>query len=781
MPLVSQTIKNLVQGVSQQPAFIRYPEQLEQQVNGYSTEVDGLQKRPPTVFVKKLANLTNSTEDMLVHFINRDENEQYMVVFADNTIKVYDLDGNQQTVNIPSGLASYLATSSPRRDLQVLTVADYTFILNKNVTVKMDTSKKAAGKNSYSMAVVHTGQYGNTYTISANGQSASTTTGWGNEPEQVLQIKPNTLAANLASDMSSKISGTYAYHNAVILPNVTSGEAYDGYGGDAMTFIHSEVQKFTDLPEQAPNGCKIKVNGDPNGGEAGSYYVQYNSAEKVWEECPGFGVLTTINANTMPHALVRTGDGVFTFQTLAWDDRKVGDDDSNPVPSFVDNTLSSIFFYRNRLGFSSKENIILSESGSYYNMWMTTASDLLDTDCIDVPVTSTKVNLINYVTIYMEDLYAFSADTQFILRTSTAALSPKTASITEITQFNSSPDCQPKVTGKNMYFSTERGTYASIREYYTLQDVSAMKDAQDISSHVPNYIPSGVYEIIPSTAENVLLFMTKGDRSSIYVYKYLFSDTSRVQASWSKWTFSGTIYGCGFIANKLYLLIRRGNAMNLEVLDFATNITDFADEPYRMFFDSKKMLCDGVFDTVQEVTKWNIRVAFGYADDTAWPDNKVDVVTDDGVYHPDTPIVNGQITLDGKYDGQCIFVGTPYPFRIEFSTFYIKQNNNGSVVARTDGRTQLKYINLQYDHSGFFEVQVQQHSGNTYSYRMTSRMLGSESAKLGELQDDTGVFRFPIHAKNDDVDIYVMSSYPLPVSLVGLSWECMYTTKTRRM
>lgn len=777
MPLVSQTIKNLVQGVSQQPAFIRYPEQLEQQVNGYSTEVDGLQKRPPTVFVKKLANLTNSTEDMLVHFINRDEDEQYMVVFADNTIKVYDLDGNQQTVNIPSGLAAYLATSSPRRDLQVLTVADYTFILNKTVTVKMVNSKKAAGSNSYSLAVVKTGQYGNTYTVTAGGHSGSYQTPDGGEASHVWNIKPQTIASNIAANFGN---GAWASHNYVYIP-YTSGQAYDGYGGDAMVFIHDEVQKFTDLPSQAPNGFKVKVKGDPNGGEAGSYYVQYNEDKKVWEECPGFDVLTTINANTMPHALVHTGDGVFTFQTLAWDDRKVGDDDSNPVPSFVDNTLSSIFFYRNRLGFSSKENIILSESGSYYNMWMTTASDLLDTDCIDVPVTSTKVNLINYVTIYMEDLYAFSADTQFILRTSTAALSPKTASITEITQFNSSPACQPKVTGKNMYFSTERGTYASIREYYTLQDVSAMKDAQDISSHVPNYIPSGVYEIIPSTAENVLLFLTKGDRSSIYVYKYLFSDTSRVQASWSKWTFSGTIYGCGFIANKLYLLIRRGNAMNLEVLDFATNITDFTDEPYRMFFDSKKMLRDGVFDTVQEVTSWNIRSAFGHTDDTAWPGNKVDVVTADGVYHPDTPIINGQITLDGKYDGQCIFVGTPYSFLVEFSTFYIKQNNNGSVVARTDGRTQLKYINLQYDHSGFFEVQVQQHSGNAYAYRMTSRMLGTESAKLGELQDDTGVFRFPIHAKNDDVDIYVESRYPLPVSLVGISWECMYTTKTRRM
>ena len=100
---------------------------------------------------------------------------------------------------------------------------------------------------------------------------------------------------------------------------------------------------------------------------------------------------------------------------------------------------------------SSKENVILSESGEFFNWWMTTANDLLDTDGIDIPVTSTKVNLINYMTVYSEDLYAFSTDTQFICRVD-SVLSPKTASFAEITQFNSSPNCQPKVSGKNMYF-----------------------------------------------------------------------------------------------------------------------------------------------------------------------------------------------------------------------------------------------------------------------------------------------------------------------------------------
>lgn len=771
--LYSQTIKNLVQGVSQQPSFIRYPEQLEEQINGFSTEVDGLQKRPPTVFLKKLAALQKgNARNMLVHFVNRDTTEKYMMVFTNNQIYVYDLDGNQHAVNITSGTSSYLTTNNPRKDLQVITIADHTFVLNRTKTVKMSGTKSPDNSGQGTIVVVKNGQYGNTYTINGN----SYTTPDGSESSHVTSIRPERIAASLASTVGGDAS---ASHNYVFLPGAKGATVGDGYGGGAMVAIYDTAQKYTDLPYYAPNGFTVKVKGDPNGGSEGSYYVKYNNSKNVWEECVAPNLPISLDAHTMPHKLVRNANGTFTFDVIEWDERKVGDDDSNPLPSFVDNTLTNIFFYRNRLGLSSKENIILSESGNYYNWWMTTANDILDTDCIDVPVTSTKVNLINYMVVYMEDLYAFSDDTQFIIR-SDVTLAPKTASPVEITQFNSSPDCQPVVTGKNLYFATERGTFASIKEYYTLQDVSAMKNAQDISSHVPNYVPKGVYQIVPSTTENILLVLSDGDKKALYVYKYLFSDTTRVQASWSKWTFDGDVVGCGFIGSKLYLLLQRGNHYTLEAMDFSTNIKDNDTEPYRVLLDQKKVLTNGVFDTMQEVTTFDLRNAYGYSDDTAWEDGVVDVVDSEGVYYPQLKVTNGKITLDGKFDGMSIIVGSPYLFHIMFSTFYIKQQNTSGTTARAEGRTQLKYINLQYDHSGYFNAKVHQKSGMDFSYAMTSYMLGV-SAKLGEPRDDTGIFRFPVHAKNDEVEISIDSDYPLPLSLIGLTWECMYTTKTRRV
>ena len=778
--LISQSVKNLVQGISQQPPFIRYPEQLETQINGLSTEVDGLQKRPPTVFKKSLSSLWGKTMKPLVHFINRDSKERYVCVFGENTVRVFTLDGEEHTVNFAD--SGYLKTDNPRKDLQGITVADHSFVLNKTVAVHMkDTKSPNTFATQGWLAFVKQGQYGRTYTIFIDGVAKGTfTTPDGGEASHTTQIDTSYIADQLAASLRN--SGVAVTHESNWIQIHTTGRVVtkDGFNNTALVAFNTQIQRFSNLPYSAPDGFTVKVLEDPTGSSDASYYVKYDAAHSVWVECVAPNILTEIDGTTMPHVLVREADGTFSFRPWDWSPRKVGDEDSNPLPSFIDNKITSIFFYRNRLGLSSMENVCMSESGTYANMWLTTANDLLDTDCIDVSLSSTKSNIINYIVVYAEDLYAFTNDTQFILH-ATNVLSPKSCSFAEITQFNNSPDCAPKVSGKNLYFTVDRGKYTSLNEYYTVQDVSALKNAQDISAHVPNYIPSGVYEILPSTLANIILMLSSTEPNKIYVYKYLFSNESRVQSSWSNWEFEGTIWGAGFISNNLYLIIKRGDSVNIEYMDFSTNIKDFDCAPYRVYLDSKLFLSNGVFDAVTQRTSFNIKEAYGYKDNTPWDNAQVDLVTQDGHYYPDGTLNDdGVLFLEGDFSDMPIIVGMSYLFKIMFSTMYIKQTTqDGSTKARTDGRTQLKYINLQYDSSGYFKAEVTQHSGSTYHYIMNSRMLGTKSAKLGANQDDTGVFRFPVHAQNTSVDIGVQSDYPLPLSLVGMSYECLFTTKVR--
>lgn len=197
------------------------------------------------------------------------------------------------------------------------------------------------------------------------------------------------------------------------------------------------------------------------------------------------------------------------------------DDDSNPQPSFIDQHINDIFFYRNRLGVIAGENVILTRSADFFNFWMTSALEVQDTDPIDLAVSDNKIATLLHAVPYDETLVLFSDDAQFILRCD-GVLNPKDANIPPpVTRFGNSVKAKPACAGRNLYFPAERSEYTTVREFFTAADNTDRKDAQDITSHIPNYIPNGVYKLIPSTVENLILFLTEGAENKVYIYKYL--------------------------------------------------------------------------------------------------------------------------------------------------------------------------------------------------------------------------------------------------------------------
>lgn len=777
--LYSQNIKNMVSGISQQPPLLRLPEQLAEQINGYSSESSGLQKRFPTVYVKTLMDAVNYSKKPLVHFVNRDENERYIIYLFDGRIRVFDLDGTEHAVTIKED-ASYLTTDNPRKNLRVITVADYTFIVNRKTKVAL-TSKRYPNYFSSQGCLVHvkSGQYGRTYKIFVNGQEkASHTTPDGSQAAHTAQIDTNYIVNQLAAKLRTSGYTVDTGNSWLRIHGVTNVTTQDGFNNLGMIAINSSVQKFSLLPATAPDNYCVKVrNSTGDDATSGSYYCKYNASTKVWEECPQPNILVEINAATMPHTLVRNSDGTFTFQKVTWKERECGDDDSNPLPSFIGKPLNDVFFYRNRLGFLSQENVILSESAEYFNFWMTTANDVLDTDCIDISTTTTRINILNYAVPFNESLYIFSDSTQFMLSSDTA-LSPKNVALVDVTNFDSNPDCRPVVSGKNLYFPTERAEYTSIREYYNVESVSDVKNAQDISAHVPSYIPNGVYKMLSQNNENILMMLTEGDPKCIYIYKYLFVDEQRVQAAWSKWDLHGEILGAFFVSSSLYLVINRGGKHLLEKMDFTYFTKDFeGHEPYRTYLDVKKVATTGTYDKITNKTYYNILQEWKLKNTTGI--NSVGLVTNEGTYTEVSAadFENNKVSILGDYSKKDVIIGIPYTFKVELSPLYMRTTSgDGATKALTNGRLQVRDIRFNYAETGGFVVYVTTHS-HTYKYTMTSKLLGH--TVLGNIEFISGTFRVPIQSLNTAYTVWVESTFPLPVSLIGYLWYGTFIAKTR--
>ena len=774
--LISQSVKNIVSGISQQPPVLRLPEQLEEQINGFSTEASGLQKRPPTQFIKVLEGVSGATKP-LIHFVERDSTERYIMYFYDNSLHIFDLEGNPMEIEIAED-ADYLKSKNPRADLKVLTIADYTFILNKNVVVKMTADKSPDSFNTQgALAHVKSGQYGRTYSLIADGKEiASYTTPNGSDPSHVSSIDTHNIAANLYNQAVAKGYSCTLGDTWVHIKGVKKIESRDGYNNQAMVSLTSTIQKFSLLPSTAPDGYVVKVKSDPDS-STGEYFIRYNATDKIWEECVAPNMTTTIDAATMPHVLIRQSDGTFKFQKATWDDREAGDNDSNPEPSFIGLPLNDIFFHKNRLGLLAGENIILSESSSYYNFWMVSATDVVDTDTIDVAVTTTQINNLIYAVPFNEELYCFSSHSQFVLRSDTT-LSPKNCALIEVTGFDSTPNCRPVASGKNLYFATERAEYTNIKEYYSVENVSDIKNAQDISSHCPNYIPNGVHKITSNTNENILLVQTEGEPSSLFVYKYLFLNEQRVQASWSKWTFKGEVLGVFFIASTCYIIIDYFGLHTLEKMQFTYDTIDYEDEPYRVYLDSKKLLKNATYNEANEDTTIDVLKEYGNSN---IPDGTMGVVDNQGVYQI-IDVSNGKAILSGDWTNKPVYIGFIYNFKATLSTLYLHStSSSGTTKAILNGRLQLRYLHINYDNTGGFNVIVKNHRGKEYSYQMTTRQLGTPETRIGVVPSATGTFKVPLQMLNTSCTISIESDLPLPLAIIGYLWEATFVQKSREV
>lgn len=790
--LYSQTIKNIVSGISQQPAILRLPEQLEEQINGYSTEVGGLQKRSPTVHIKNLFSAPSSTYRPLVHIVKRDEEEKYIMIFDGNgSCKIYDEDGKEYRVTIEAKSAQYLSGVDPRKYLKCITIADYTFIVNTKKKVAMTGNVWDSGRwkgTQGALFNVKSGQYGRTYACIINDVTiASYTTPDGSNASDSTKVDVNWIVSQLANSarnngwtVETGDSWLYVKKAGTTIKTV---KIKDGYNGMSMFGIYHAIQNFNNLPRSAPNGFTVQVKGATN--VADDYYVRYDGDTQLWTECARPETPTTLDSSTMPQGLVRNADMSFTLKPLDWDDRDVGDEDSNPEPSFVGATINDIFFYRNRLGFISGENVILSRSASFFNFWFASVVDMQDTDPIDLAVSHNSVSILYHAVPFDEELLLFSNDTQFLLRAD-GILSPKNCSLTEVTEFTCNPYVRPVGAGRRVYFPTERAEFTTIKEYFTIEDTTNLKDAQDVTSHVPSFIPNGVYKIVSSNTENVLGFFTLGDESKVYIYKYLFIDNSRLQSSWSYWEFNGArILGGGFINSTLYLVFDRQGMITLESISFTYNTKDYEEhEPYRVFMDRKIVLpaiTSDAYDDIEGRTKVDMKTIYG---DTLKAGVSYGLVDSKGFFRKWTPeeMVDGRyVWLQGNWVGRRLIEGELYKFKAKFSEVMIRKQDDNGVTAYTEGRLQLKNFWVNYANCGYIKAIVECFDKETYEYVMTARLLGSGRNKIGLTALETGQFKFPVQSLSSNCSISIETELPMPVALIGAGWEGVYYKRATRV
>ncbi|WP_141111030.1 hypothetical protein [Chromobacterium haemolyticum] len=721
----------------------------------------------------------------VIFYIDEDNGGEPEKPLMDSSIRVFDLKGQEYAVRMSESGLAYLAGASGGLSgaIRAVTVADYTFIMNRLKVTQM-TSKKSGAEPNEALIHVKQGQYGKTYSILINGeQKAAFTTPDGSNAGHSPQIDTSFITTKLCEQLTENGVNFNNGKNWIRIYLAGEDDAVttaDGFGDQAMFSFTHKVQKVGDLPKSAPDGYVVAVVGD-NSTTSDNYWLKYSLKSKTWEETVGFDLEVEIDGSTMPHALIRQADGTFTFDALEWDERKIGDDNSNPIPSFIGYTLHDIFFFRNRLGVIADENVVMTAAGKFFKFWTNSAATVVDTDPIDVAVSNNAVSLLQHAVPFNEELLLFSDGTQFVMKAE-GVLSPKSIRVDKATDFLNTPNVRPITVGRNAYFVMEKTGSCDVIEFFAGQD--AIIDGIPVTSHVPSYIPQDIRVLKGASADNLIVLNSRKAPGSLFVYKFLFSDQGRVQSSWSRWDFGGGkwIVSYEFIGPYLYLVVGNRSGYYLERMQTNPDVFEYPAQPWKIHLDRLAEYTlsseEVAFDEHTLETVFNIKKVYGSIP-AAGDYFVVDELGDAKEVQWD---VEGSVRIYGDFREQRIWIGEVYPFRYTFSRFLIKHQNENGWVTETEGRLQLRRGHVNFNNSGPFTVLVeciQNSCARESTY--TGRQLGSMTSKVGRIPVGTGRFNFPIGREATDARVMVLSTNPYPCAFIGAGWEGVHSRRTSQI
>tara|TARA_Y100001973_G_scaffold10251_2_gene13931 strand:+ start:4292 stop:7549 length:3258 start_codon:yes stop_codon:yes gene_type:complete len=573
-----------------------------------------------------------------------------------------------------------------------------------------------------------------------------------------------------------------------------------------------EATKFTDLPAaNSPDDFVIRIIGD-NTRQQDDYYVKFNADGSNWKESVKPGLNIHFDMTTMPHRLVRIFDdanivsgtnplgitfiyepiqeatisknvgGVSTeFTRQGWRSRKVGDNTTNPFPTFLGNTINDIFFHRNRLGFLSDENVIFSEAGNYYNFFATTALTSIDSNPIDVAVSNNQVSILRHAVPFNEALLLFSELQQFKV-TAGDALTPTSVSIDVSTQFESSSRAKPTPAGKYVFFPFKRGSFSGIREYF-IDFTNEVNDATEVTAHVPQYIPGDVTKLASSSNEDMLVCLSSDETKNMYVYKYYWQGNEKLMSSWSVWKFDADILDCEFLGSKLYILFERTDGVYLETLNLSTDTSvGVMEDKTPVLLDRRVKLSQATAsqDTIAEIPYYS-------SSSPHLPSNIV-YVTDNARKIAEAD-VNAYVAADAS---NVVYAGIPFTFKYEFSKFTYKQNE----VPIQTAKLQLRNLNLLYNDSGYFVFNVDLapynllvNAGSNQTQTITPRkqyqkIFNGFITNVSSVDKYTllsGTFKGSIFSNASNCKVSLTNDEYLPCAFQSAEWEGFLHLRSQRV
>ena len=649
-----------------------------------------------------------------------------------------------------------------------------------------------------------------------------------------LESSVNSNLANVTAEVIG--SGLYMHGSSASSVNFLGGAVNEN-----MSVIGQKAQDISRLPSMNKDGYVAQISNAADL-DTDDYYVKFEANNGTagagsYNECvrphnfssSSDPMVLGLDPATMPHALINNRDGTFTFTKLDeaskgstenyWKNREVGDDTSNPFPTFVNGTIQEMFFHRNRLGFVSGEQVVMSKPGQYFDFFIVSAISTSDDNPIDITVSDVKPAFINHILPIQRGMMMFSDNGQFLLFTESDIFSAKTVRLKKVSSYECDATIQPVDLGTSVLFTSNVSAYARAFEATILDDATPPNILEQ-TRVVPEFLPKDITKSTNSTAIGITTYGKKGD-STVYHYKYYNTGTQREQSAWYSWTLTGTMQhmlytGGSFFTvtlhDGMYKLCRHeyvadADATRAYVLGGTASDVGSPLKTARQFeahLDNMTIATNvaGSAQTTTDPEKTVLRIPYVPAAGTQASIFMVGLSGNDSDNNSIAGTVRqadavGSVDINGVTHGTVTFnninlhsaakvaVGYKYTSTIELPTYYFNAGNN---AYDTEGELRISAINFELGVGGPMEFhltspfQYVDANGNVTKdiddyVQFESGMFANSSVFDKPPADLTRRVRVPIQRKNEKYTLQIQVPDPFSTAIISGSWDGNYNPK----
>ena len=604
-------------------------------------------------------------------------------------------------------------------------------------------------------------------------------------------VSADTVLAGIAAELVGTGITTNIIGNGIYMSS-TSSFNVEIVEDDIMRSMGTSVNDVTLLPKQCKHGYIVKI-ANARISEEDDYYLRFEGQNDQdgtgsWSECAKPGIPKTLT--NMPLVIQRTAlnnagtvteTAEFTIKQFVYADREVGDENTNPLPSFHNKRINKVLFFRNRLAFLSEENVILSRAGTLGkpNFFSETALTTSANDPVDIACSSTfPSELFDGIDINT-GLVVFSSNQQFLLSSDDTVFNPDTAKLRSLATNNYNIKIPPISLGTTIAYLDNSGKFSRFNEMANVARETEPNVVEQ-SRVVPTLIPKEV-DLLTVSRENDMVLIGKTDSDEVIGFRYVNVGDKRQQSSWFKWKFNnGLKYH--FVINDEYYFIDTDNFLqSVRLVQQESDPFILQDNvDFLLHLDNHTILDGGSHDPVGNTTTFS---NVGWLNLVTTPNYTLAIVdsntNSERVGRYAKPTINGTtLTVPGKWT-DTYHVGYIYDYSVKFPTLFVTRTQGQGVQADVNSSLVVHRIKLHFGKVGLYETTLERVGKADYTEVYESTELDEYDASDAPYLEEF-VKTVPVYEKNENVDITLKSTHPAPATLRAMSWEGDYSPKFYR-